>query len=164
MADEAAATASTWSPMAMELAVCNWYGPYYYSLLTTFANFDQPPRAKRRKVEVTASTPMTSESTTTRLLFDRRGRVTFKPYSDIRLDSSLSNHVGECQPLKRRLGEGPHTSGLNQGQHKGQASKKAQIIQPDRGCTIGNLFPEVLSMIFEYLDVQSKGRVAQVRN
>ena len=29
--------------------------------------------------------------------------------------------------------------------------------------TIGNLFPEILSIIFEYLDVPSKGRAAQVR-
>ena len=29
-------------------------------------------------------------------------------------------------------------------------------------CTIGNLFPEILSTIFEYLDVPAKGRVAQV--
>ena len=28
--------------------------------------------------------------------------------------------------------------------------------------TIGNLFPEILSIIFEYLDVPSKGRAAQV--
>ena len=30
--------------------------------------------------------------------------------------------------------------------------------------TIGNLFPEILSIIFEYLDVPSKGRAAQVIN
>ena len=29
--------------------------------------------------------------------------------------------------------------------------------------TVGNLFPEILSIIFEYLDVASKGRAAQVR-
>jgi hypothetical protein len=28
--------------------------------------------------------------------------------------------------------------------------KNTQVLQPDRGCTIGNLFPEILSMIFEY--------------
>jgi hypothetical protein len=30
--------------------------------------------------------------------------------------------------------------------------------------TIGNLFPEILSIIFEYLDVPSKGRAAQVKH
>lgn len=168
MADEAA-PASTWSPLAINMALNELYGPYYYGLMASVAAVAAyeplavavtagPQRAssvKRRKVE----SPVEA-TTNTRLLVDRRGRVTFKPYSDIRLDSCSSSQAGgECQPLKRKLGQPLH-SPLHS---KGTKCKKAAVVQPDRGCTIGNLFPEILSMIFEYLDVQSKGRVAQVR-
>ena len=102
-------------------------------------------------------------------LHDRRGRgITYKPYSDISLGNSQSGSglPGEYfqQAKKPRHLDGRRgTNGLH-GHKQGQVGshKKAQIIQPDRGCTIGNLFPEVLSIIFEYLDEQSKGRVAQV--
>lgn len=156
------------------MAVANWYG-YYLPVLAAesafaAAAYDQHPQrlpTKRRKVEgqatMSTNTVETSAASTTRLFpFDgRRGRVTFKPYSDIRLDTTRSHHARECQqPLKRRHGDYLHAIPiLNK---NGSVVKNTHIIHPDRGCTIGNLFPEILSMIFEYLDVQSKGRVAQV--
>ena len=103
----------------------------------------------------------------TRLFLRGRNGITYRPYSDISLGNSQSGSglPGEYfQPKKPRHLDGRRgTNGLN-GHKQGQVGslKKAQIIQPDRGCTIGNLFPEVLSIIFEYLDEQSKGRVAQV--
>ena len=117
-----------------------------------------------------AALPTAAVGDSTRLfLHDRRRHgITYKPYSDISLGNSQSGSglPGEYfnQPKKPRHLDGRRgTNGLH-GHKQGQVGslKKAQIIQPDRGCTIGNLFPEVLSMIFEYLDEQSKGRVAQV--
>ena len=174
---------TSWSPLSVDLAYQQtwaWYGLSFYNWMASLNFSAAPPpnphqnlgdrTSRKRKVNTaevqsvrelrdTGSTP-----DSTRLLFDsRRGRVTFKPYSDI--SQNLTSLPGEyTQPLKRR-----HLDGLRgtNGQHHGQngqkvAKNRAQIIQPDRGCTIGNLFPEVLSIIFEYLDEQSKGRVAQV--
>jgi hypothetical protein len=186
-----------WSPLsvaAIDMAVCGWYGLNYYSVLAAdvaamaavhsaaAANYDQQQQpatrsSRKRKVDIPSSsccTTTSKESTTTRLqLFDRRGRVTFKPYSDIRLDSSLKSRARDCllggPPLKKRQGDFlrtvPGCSNFGFGRQKGLSGvlAKTQIIQQDRtDCTIGNLFPEILSIIFEYLDIQSKGRVAQV--
>lgn len=168
-------SSSCWSQLSVAAAldIYNFFGlgAYYFvaadnafqQAAAAAAAYDpQPPRVKRRKIEV--------EESTTRLFDGKRngrssGVVTFKPYSDIRLDSSLNSsglRTGrELQlPLKRRHG---HDGLSHIPTQKGSVVKNTQVIQPDRGCTIGNLFPEILSMIFEYLDVQSKGRVAQVR-
>ncbi len=183
-----AAAVSCYGTMA---ALDMWYGLSYSYLLADAAiaaasmQYDNPPRAKRRKLEAAAavSTSSASEvkdvivtSTNTRLTpsyESRRGSVTFKPYSDIRLDSSLQRLSGRGearQPLKRR-----HGDNFNPDQNYADSIRKrlmygpgvgnnTQVVQQEVGCTIGNLFPEILSMIFEYLDVQSKGRVAQVRD
>ena len=166
---QTASISSCWNPLsiaaALDMAVYNLYNlGYFYAApdpsLANLANFE-PPRPKRRKVE---NLPL--ENTSTRLYGTQRGRVTFKPYSDISLDSSMcqggSRPRGDCQlaGLKRR-----HDGLHNLPPHCTQRStthSHTVVIQPDLGCTIGNLFPEILSMIFEYLDVQSKGRVAQV--
>ena len=157
-------TQNCWSPLSVAAAldIYNFFGLSYYFVAADNA-FQQamayePPRPKRRKVE-----NLDQESCTTRLHHEKRGRngVTFKPYSDIRLDSSSYSkglRTRELQlPLKRK-----HDGLSHIPTNKGSVVKNTHVIQPDRGCTIGNLFPEILSMIFEYLDVQSKGRVAQV--
>merc|ERR1711879_611333 len=132
-----------------------------------YHNAEAASRPKRRKIEGSNPVQEQQQVTNTRLSFDprSRGRVGWKPYSDIRLDQH-----GSFGPKSLvRKGEDPRPSKILGKRRHGDSSnhaipnvvKNTQVIQPDRGCTIGNLFPEILSMIFEYLDVQSKGRVAQ---
>ena len=167
--------AASWSPASYSLDFLHWYGlQNYYNLmaasLVPAANLQDRTLRKRKANspnEVVSqqhgAAVLSGDSTR---LFDRRGKVTFKPYNDIRLDSSLSTLPGEhYHQIKRRHLDGLRgTNGLHGLKQGSSLSKKTQVIQPDRGCTIGNLFPEVLSIIFEYLDEQSKGRVAQVRS
>ena len=167
--------AASWSPASYSLEFLHWYGlQNYYNMmaasLVPAANLQDRTLRKRKANspnEVVSqqhgAAVLSGDSTR---LFDRRGKVTFKPYNDIRLDSSLSTLPGEhYHQIKRRHLDGLRgTNGLHGLKQGSSLSKKTQVIQPDRGCTIGNLFPEVLSIIFEYLDEQSKGRVAQVRS
>ena len=125
------------------------------------------PEAATAAANLPSAAASAAAGDSTRLFLRGRNGITYRPYSDISLGNSQSGSglPGEYfQPKKPRHLDGRRgTNGLN-GHKQGQVGslKKAQIIQPDRGCTIGNLFPEVLSIIFEYLDEQSKGRVAQV--
>ena len=133
--------------------------PLYYVLaaqeVAVQAAVGYEPRNKRRKIESTAS-GQPQESTVTHLWSDRRRNI-FKPYSG--LESATHPRINQ-QPLKRRTDGLPAIPNYTKGS---VGSSRTHVIQPDRGCTIGNLFPEILSIIFEYLDTQSKGRVAQVR-
>ncbi len=148
----------------------------------------EPPRAKKRKLDQSTTTtasslvPSTSTSTTisssttsssstaasadtSRLIFDKRGHVTFRPYSDS-LDSPRQTYYSLLEihsPLSKSrsglTGSLPTTKS-----HKGLSDLDyPEEKVPHQECTIGNLFPEVLSTIFEYLDVPAKGRAAQVR-
>ena len=172
-----ASVSSCWNPLsvqaAYDMAVYNLlgYGLYYDPILSPmYHSAEAASRPKRRKIEGSNPVQEQQQVTNTRLSFDprSRGRVGWKPYSDIRLDQHGSLASGgrlvrkgeDPRPLKT-LGKRRHGDSSNHAIPN--VVKNTQVIQPDRGCTIGNLFPEVLSMIFEYLDVQSKGRVAQVR-
>lgn len=152
----------SWSPF-LELAQLyhqhHLYPQYYYHVLAqevaVQAKFDRPPH-KRRKIEAGTASKGPQESTT-HLWPDRRRSINFKPYSGL---ESVPNHPRQSQlPLKRRNDGLPAVPNYTKGS---SGSSRTHVIQPDRGCTIGNLFPEILSIIFEYLDTQSKGRAAQV--
>lgn len=159
--------ANCWTPF-LDLAhmshMYNVYPQHFYYVLAQEAAIQQAASAsnyerphKRRKVEGTSNSGQPQESTT-HLWSDRRRSINFKPYSGL---ESVPNHPRQSQlPLKRRNDGLPAVPNYTKGS---VGSSRTHVIQPDRGCTIGNLFPEILSMIFEYLDTQSKGRVAQVR-
>ena len=133
--------------------------------------------AKRRKLEPGIVAPEE-----TRLL-SKRGPVTFKPYSDnVPLREPVlqigGRRSGEKSllPQKRKYGQrtglisGEGQSGFSRGDSEKvtrervdkktleKKKKKSEL----RATTVENLFPEILTNIFEYLDVQSKGRAARV--
>jgi hypothetical protein len=164
----------------------HYYGHPFYDVFAAYAAFAaassastsacEPPRAKKRKLETstsssTSTTTTTSSSTTSsyssadtsRLIFDKRGHVTFRPYSDS-LDSPRPTFFIETQsPLnKSRLGltGSLPTTKSHKGLKDSESCEDKKV--PHLECTIGNLFPEILSTIFEYLDVPAKGRAAQV--
>ena len=183
-----ASISSCWNPYsvqaAYDMAVYNltgfyglglFYDPNFPHIAASYHSSEAAnaaSRPKRRKIE--GSNPVQEQQqqcATTRLSYDprNRGRVGWKPYSDIHgVNGSLASggrlaRKGEdlrpngLKTLKRKHGESLSHVNSN-------VVKNTQVLQPDRGCTIGNLFPEILSMIFEYCDVQSKGRAAQVRS
>lgn len=139
----------------------------------------EPSRAKKRKLDCMSTT----SSDTSGLLYDRRGHVTFRPYSDSLdsphqtffslLETQLPLHKNRSGILKLRMLRIGYSlknifsvsglTGSNQPSkcHKG-VSLHDNVEDKDSGCSIANIFPEVLTTIFKYLDVQSKGRVAQV--
>ena len=186
-----ASVSSCWNPLsvqaAFDIAVYNlYYGNHYHQNYHQFyadpLNLAQAAsasasqhytdaansavsRPKRRKVE--GSNPVQEQT-----VFDaRNGRargVTYKPYIGLNNNSLASGgrltRKGEdlrpLKTLKRKNGEhANHAGALTNVNVKNTHA----LVQHERGCTIGNLFPEILSMVFEYLDVKSKGRVAQVR-
>ncbi len=175
---------NSWNPamsvQQLEHVMAVYYSLGYYLDPAAAYNltFAEQPRAKRRKIEASpaevqaSNEPIMASITNTRLNRSSRG-VTFKPYSDIRLDNpnlrhctSLHGTRGErpLQGLKRRFderGSGGHGVKSVDFANNLQNVVKGQKAHGNRS-TIGNLFPEILSMIFEYLDVQSKGRAAQV--
>lgn len=59
----------------------------------------------------------------------------------------------------QRLPKGAKSRGNRETRLKGEAA----VSEAHNVTTIGSLFPEILSIIFEHLDIASKGRAAQVR-
>lgn len=166
----------------MELNGAGYYRHGLYDMFAAYAAYAvaaassqcEPPRAKKRKIETaSASSSASSTSTSTlttsasgdtsRLIVDRRGHVTFRPYSDS-LENPRQPYLIETQsPLNRNRtgfsGSFPAAKS-SKGLPDSSCSEDKKVQHQE--CTIGNLFPEILSTIFEYLDVQSKGRAAQV--
>lgn len=167
----------------MTTVVCSWYGfTNYYQQHLLPMDFEQP-KAKRRKLDNCATgsnsshlSASNSASEVTRL--KRRGQVTFKPYNDTSDHGSLLLHgrrrgssvFGECPneltrggALKRKHGEAISVDPRRGENSKDWAhNKKCQEAELLKGTTIGNLFPEILSNIFQYVDVKTKGRCARV--
>ena len=133
--------------------------------------------AKRRKLDLQQGGCLVLEETR---LLAKRGPVTFKPYSDNRPLREPTLQIGgrraekSSLPQKRKLGQktGPASAEGEEGFSRGESQKVTRGERVDkktmekkselRATTVENLFPEILTNIFEYLDVQSKGRVARV--
>lgn len=129
-----------------------------------------PAVAKRRKTTTNSSLAQQQDFVESANLLSKRGPVTFKPYTDDARSARLGNascsgrghRVDGCRPLKRKLGQSaPIVYSRN-----GETKKKLVLGEEEQdraGCTtVDNLFPEVLTDIFKYLDVTSKGRAARV--
>ena len=90
--------------------------------------------------------------------------MTFRPYSDS-LNSPRQTYLGllETQSPLNKSRSGLTGFLPSNPSHQGLTSLNYTDDKVHhQECTIGNLFPEILSTIFEYLDVPAKGRVAQV--
>ena len=147
----------SWEQLEMASVLSGWYlGSYNgYNIhnifnVANFIEYEQHP--KRRKLD-SSNNYLTSEilsgdyetSTTVRA---RKG-VSYRPYSDLSQQSP----------------------GVKQKQNRNKTASKTEAVvktraqceeTPREGTTIDVLFPEILCLIFEKLDLQSKGRAAQV--
>ena len=171
VSDDQQLAASGWSAAAgMEMAsvLSNWYGFNIFNV----ANFiEYEPYPKRRKLDKSnnylATENLTTDyelvhrdrsetsSLTTRV---RNPHVSYRPYSD--LHHGQRGHGGSVKP---KTGSRSQKSGCG---HKCDGAVVKNRVQSDQepaeGTTIDHLFPEILCLIFEKLDLQSKGRAAQV--
>lgn len=126
----------------------NGYNIHNIFNVANFIEYEQHP--KRRKLDKAnnylTSEPLPTEyetATTTRA----RKHVSYRPYSDL-------THQTVKQKQTKKVAS------------KAEQSAKTRTLHeecPREGTTIDQLFPEVLCLIFEKLDLQSKGRVAQVK-
>ena len=103
---------------------------------------------------------------------NRSGLITFRPHSDI-LTSCLGTS-GSCSKsqLHRKKSDGGELKKIDNSSASAMAaalkndlshdmSNDCELYEDGEG-PISRIFPEVLSIIFEYLDLASKGRAAQV--
>ena len=101
---------------------------------------------------------------------NKSGLITFRPHSDI-LTSCLETS-GSCSKTQqhRKKCENGETKKvecvlpiLSKNNLSNLLSTKSEVWEEGDGA-ITRLFPEILSIIFQYLDITSKGRVAQVNH
>ena len=144
------------------------------------------PRAKRRKLDPLncGQSGVASQAEITRL--KKRGHVTFKPYNtddNSACDNPLfplhlrgrpyasiyggsgSGFDGESRrrPLKRKHGQSNCSNNVMLQEDFESLERARAEAEVEQGKTkVGNLFPEILTTIFLYLDVKSKGRCARV--
>ena len=140
----------------MASVLSGWYSYNGYNIhnifnVANFIEYEQHP--KRRKLD-SSNNYLTSEILTaeyessTAVRSRKHHGVSYRPYSDL----SQQSH------------------GVKQKQSKKTANKTEAVVKtraqseetPLEGTTIDVLFPEILCLIFEKLDLQSKGRAAQV--
>ena len=157
--DERGQAGQAWSQqLEMASVLSGWYGYNIHNIFNVANFIEYEPYPKRRKLDKSNNyltpeslvAPCESEcrETNTRV---RSHNVSYRPYSDLH----------------------QHNTGVKQKSSKKQLSGKSevavrarvqqeQVTQQPGGTTIDDLFPEILCLIFEQLDLQSKGRAAQV--
>lgn len=143
----------TWSQLEMASVLSNWYGYNIHHNIFNVANFiEYEPLPKRRKLDksnnyLSTEQPElvcgdTTTNTTTRV---RSHHVSYRPYSDVQ------------QQVKQKSSRQKTTKS------EVVTKVRVQVAElPSEGTKIDDLYPEILCLIFEKLDWQSKGRVAQV--
>ena len=145
----------------MASVLSGWYG-YNLFNVANFIEFAEP-FPKRRKLDK-ANSYNRSEQVTEVVASHRDSAkrvksqcsVTYRPYI-----SDLSSVV----PVQKKNASCKRT-GLKSSENSGlglRSRAKSEDLKERDGTTIDNLFPEILCLIFEKLDLQSKGRAAQVK-
>lgn len=144
----------SWSQLDMASVLSGWYGYNIHHNIFNVANFiDYEPYPKRRKLDKSNNYRTTEQAYEQEYELVQRDsssrvknhRVSYRPYSDLQ-------HTVKQKPSKKSYS-------------KSDSQIKTRVKndeEPQDGTTIDNLFPEILCLIFEKLDLQSKGRAAQV--
>ena len=148
----------------MASVLSGWYG-YNLFNVANFIEFAEPFPKRRKLDKANSYSNRTSEQVTEVVASHRDSAkrvkshqcsVTYRPYI-----SDLNNVVpAQKKPNCKRTLKSSENSGLGLRSHR--AKSEADLKERD-GTTIDNLFPEILCLIFEKLDLQSKGRAAQVK-
>ena len=142
---------SGWSGLGMASVLSGWYG-YNLFNVASFIEYAEP-YPKRRKLD---KTPVYQEQELTVGHRDSERRVKshsvpYRPY----ISSELTRV--EKKPTNSKKSSKSHESPSLRTRAKSEEEQER-----DGRTTIDNLFPEILCLVFEALDLQSKGRAAQV--
>ena len=137
----------------MASVLSGWYG---YNIFNVANFIEYEPYPKRRKVDksnnyrqVAVAEPQDYELKHEKRTGKAAHVVTFRPYSEVQ-----QQHQQQQRPtVKKRYSKSEAAREKCRTRHERS---------PEEGTTVDNLFPEILCLIFEKLDVQSKGRAAQV--
>jgi len=153
----------------MASVLSNWYG-YNLFNVANFIEYAEQPYPKRRKLDV-ASNYLGVEAGGPQVVQEleqlnhrldsvsrvRAQHVSYRPYSDLQLPV---HGVTGCQ--KRQPGSKKTYTKSGDPGVKSRGSRVGEDDVSNDGITIDSLYPELLCLIFEKLDLQSKGRAAQV--
>jgi len=130
----------------------NGYNIHNIFNVANFIEYEHHP--KRRKLDKSnnylTSEPLSADYEATATTRARKQHVSYRPYSDLTRD--LGSQANKQKQTKKIA-------------HKADLQVTNRTHQEDvarEGTTSDVLFPEILCLIFEKLDLQSKGRVAQV--
>ena len=142
----------------MASVLSGWYG-YNLFNVANFIEFAEP-FPKRRKLDKANSYNRSAEQVTEVVASHRDSAkrvksqcsVTYRPYI-----SELSVVPTQKKASCKR------TSKSSENSLALRSRVKSEELKERDGTTIENLFPEILCLIFEQLDLQSKGRAAQVK-
>ena len=144
----------SWSQLDMASVLSGWYGYNIHHNIFNVANFiEYEPYPKRRKLDKSNSYRTTEQAYEQEYELVHRDsasrvkkhNVAYRPYSDLQ-------HNVKQKPSKKSYSK-------SDSQIKTRVKNEEE---PQDGTTIDNIFPEILCLIFETLDLQSKGRAAQV--
>ena len=156
--DERGQRGQAWSQqLEMASVLSGWYGYNIHNIFNVANFIEYEPYPKRRKLDK-SNNYLTTESlppcesecreSNTRV---RSHNVTYRPYSDLH-----HNTPGVKQKSSKKQLSGKSDVAV-------RARVQQDLVTQPEGTTIDDLFPEILCLIFEQLDLQSKGRVAQVK-
>ena len=142
--------------MASVLSAASWYDYTIHNIfnVANFIEYESYP--KRRKLDNSNRYHSANENlTSSEYELDSKSRVRshqviYRPYSDIQQQHDSVKHKLSKKAYKRQR---EHDVGLE---------TQTEEENRQQGTSIDKLYPELLCLIFEKLDLQSKGRVAQV--
>ena len=142
--------------MASALSVASWYDYTIHNIfnVANFIEYESYP--KRRKLDNSNRYHTAENLTSSEYELDSNSRVRshqviYRPYSGIQQQHDSVKHKLSKKAYKR--------------QRDNEVGLQTQTEEENRqqpGTSIDKLYPELLCLIFEKLDLQSKGRVAQV--
>ena len=157
--DERGQAGQAWSQqLEMASVLSGWYGYNIHNIFNVANFIEYEPYPKRRKLDKSNNyltpeslAPCESElrETNTRV---RSHHVSYRPYSDLHHHNTGVKHKSSKKQL----------SGKSEVAVRARVQQELVSQQQTGGTTIDDLYPEILCLIFEQLDLQSKGRAAQV--
>ena len=142
-----------WSGLEMASVLSGWYG-YNLFNVASFIEYAEP-YPKRRKLDKTNKYSEAQVVTIDYSVRESAARikshagVSYRPYI-----SELSRNQETKKAVKRKASSGEEKSV--------RTRAGSEEVRERDGTTSDCLFPELLCLIFEKLDMQSKGRAAQV--
>merc|ERR1712223_1865315 len=149
-----------WSSLDMASVLSGWYG-YNLFNVANFIEFAEP-FPKRRKLDKANSYNRTSTEQVTEVVAAHRDSAKrVKSQSSVAIYRPYVSDLNSAPPQKKASCKRMSRSSENSSALRSR-TKTEEFKERDGTTTIDNFFPEILCLVFEKLDLQSKGRAAQV--